>query len=173
MSYASVRFTSTLLTAAVGAVLGVAAFSLPAATVRWLAFGTGCAVLIVVALAFLVPRRGGLQRILDLPTVLLGVWLIASSRGIESAGAGASPGAIKWLNLAAGAALCALGGIGLLLHEAGIERDLRRLADGPWSLRAVRADDDGAPASREAHARRASSLITAHHEDALSRTAGR
>ncbi|HEX3616504.1 MAG TPA: hypothetical protein VHU61_08200 [Solirubrobacteraceae bacterium] len=164
MSFASARFTSTLLTAIVGAVLGVGAFSLSAPTERWLAFGGGCAVLVVVALAFLMPRRGALQRALDLPSVLIGVWLIVASRAVESGGAGSSPDAVKWLTLASGAALCGAGLVGLLLHEMGLERDLGRVADDSWTITAIRArEDESSPKPL---------MIADPDQDALSRTAG-
>lgn len=142
MSYAGARFTSTLLTAVVGAVLGIGAFTFTAPTERWVAFGGGCVAIIVIALAFLMPRRGVAQRALDLPAVLIGAWLIVSSRAVESSGAGATPHAVKWLNVPAGAALCGIGVAGLLLHEAGLEHDLRRLAKEPWMVRGVYTPDD-------------------------------
>jgi hypothetical protein len=61
---------------------------------------------------------------------------------IESSGAGATPHAVKWLNGSAGAALCGIGVVGLLLHEAGLERDLRGLAKETWMARAVYTPDD-------------------------------
>jgi hypothetical protein len=78
MSYAGARFTSTLLTAVVGAVLGIGAFTLTAPTERWVAFGGGCVAILVIALASLMPRRGVVQRVLDLPAVLIGAWLLVS-----------------------------------------------------------------------------------------------
>ena len=165
MSYAGVRFVSTMFTAVVGAVLGVGAFSLTAPTERWLGFSSGCATLIVVGLAFLKPRRGAVQRALDLPAALIGGWLIVSTRAVENSGAAGTPGAVKWLNLAAGAALCGIGWVGLMLHEAGLERDLRQMANDPWSVQVVR--------NRETTPGAATATITDHHEDALSRAAGR
>jgi hypothetical protein len=164
MSFASARLISTLLTAIVGAVLGVGAFSLTAPTERWVAFGGGCAALVVVALAFLMPRRGAVQRALDLPSVLIGVWLIVASRAVESGGAGSSPDAVKWLTLASGAALCGVGVVGLLLHEMGLERDLGRLAGDSWTINAIRAhDDESSPKPL---------TIADPNQDAVSRTAG-
>lgn len=142
MSFASARFVSTLLTAVVGAVVGVGAFTFTTPTERWVAFGGGCVATVVIALAFLVPRRGVVQRALDLPGVLTGAWLLVSSRAIESSGAGSTAHAVRWLNAAAGAALGAIGIIGLLLHEAGLERDLRRLASDSWRVRVARACAD-------------------------------
>jgi hypothetical protein len=142
MSYAGARFTSTLLTAVVGAVVGIGAFTFAAPTERWVAFGGGCVAIVVIGLAFLMPRRGVVQRVLDLPAVLIGVWLLVCSRAVESGGAGATPHATKWLNVAGGAALCGIGVVGLLLHEAGLQHDLRRLAKETWMVRAVRTRDD-------------------------------
>jgi hypothetical protein len=164
MSFASTRFTSCLVTAVLGAVIGVGALGLTAPTERWLAFGGGCVALVVVAIAFLIPRRGMLQRALDLPSVLIGVWLIVASRAVESSGSGAGPGAVKWISLASGAALCALGVVGLVLHELGLERDMRRLAEDSWTINAIRTCTDDA--SRD------DLTITDHDPDALSRTAG-
>lgn len=144
--YASARFSSTVLTAAVGAVVGVGAFTFTGAIERWVAFGGGCLTISVIALAFLIPRRGAVQRMLDLPTVLIGAWLIVSSRAIESSGSGASPYAVKWLNGSAAAALLGIGLVGLLLHEAAIERDLRSLMENPWLFRAKRTRDDASGA---------------------------
>jgi hypothetical protein len=164
MSFATARFTSALATTIVGGVLGVGAFSLTAATERWLAFGGGSVALVVIAVAFLMPRRGAVQRVLDLPAVLAGIWLIVASRAVESSGAGASPNAVKWLTLAPAAALCGIGVVGLLLHEIGLERDLRRLADDSWTVNAIRTCTDESRPSAVAG--------PGQHQDAFSRTAG-
>jgi hypothetical protein len=146
VSYARWRFGSAVCLTVIGAVLAVGALTLPAGTERWLAFATGCAVLVTVLAAFVVPRRGALQRAIDLPTVLVAVWLIVSARAIEVAGAGSSPGAIKWLNLGGGAAICAFGLIGLLAHEWGLERDLRLINEARAARSAAPKPAAGAPA---------------------------
>ncbi|HEX3802027.1 MAG TPA: hypothetical protein VHV75_04225 [Solirubrobacteraceae bacterium] len=171
MSNASARFASVLLTITSGAVLGVGAFTLGPGTERWLAFGVGCAVLTAVGLAFLAPRRGAVQRLLDLPTVLTGAWLVVCSRAIESAGAGGSGHAVKWFNLAAGAVLCGAGIVGLLLHEFELERDLERVADESWAVRAMR-NQARASRSGSGDGAHASMITEQEYADAISRSAG-
>jgi len=134
LTYARARFAWALGTLTAGAVLTVGAFTFASPTLRWLGFGIGCAVLLALAAAFAVAGRGTIQRILDLPLALVCGWAIVCSRVVEHDGAGASPTAVKWFSFAAGAAICTLGAIGLLLHELGVERDLR------WAERYVSAD---------------------------------
>ena len=124
MSYAHSRFSAALAVAIMGAVLAVGAFTLPPVSERWLALGVGAAGLITLAGAFAVRGRGTAQRLLDGPLALVCAWAIVNARVIESSGAGSSAHAVKWFGFAAGAAIAALGLLGLLLHERGLERDL-------------------------------------------------
>jgi hypothetical protein len=137
LTYARARRTCALFTVVSGAVIAVTALTFDAASVRWIAFGGGCAVLSALMVAFAIRGRGTAQRIIDLPLALVCAWAIVCSRVIEHAGAGASPGAVKWFNLAAGAAICGFGTLGVLLHERGMDRDLEWAAERIQSLQAT------------------------------------
>jgi hypothetical protein len=139
---------------------------------RWLAFAVGCAVLAVLSVAFLVPRRGAVQRVLDLPTALICAWLIVCSRAVENAGAGASVAAVKWFNLAAGAVLFGVGAIGLLLHEFELKRDLDRVVSEPWLVWGMRtrAPEGGSRSGDGVTPESTSS--EERYADAVSRSAG-
>lgn len=129
------RFTAALAVTTGGIGVGVGALTFQGQTERWLGFAVGAVLVVVLMAAFAVRGRGTVQRLLDLPTVLTCVWLMMSTRAVESSGAGSSPHAVKWLNLSAGAMLCGAGLLGLLLHEWRVERDLRRGAG--WYVSAV------------------------------------
>lgn len=156
---ARARFYAALMTAAAGALAGLSAFTLTTATQRWVSFGAGCCALVVVLVAFAVPGRGALQRLLDVPLALLSVWAIVCSRAIESTGAGSSGASVKWLTLASGAAIFGLGLLGLIVHEWKVERDLRRALTPHLTLTAAPARGSSSPAPRT-------------YADAASRTAG-
>jgi hypothetical protein len=124
-------------TVVAGAVVGISAFTFDPVSVRWISFGGGCAVLSALLVAFALRGRGTAQRVIDLPLALVCVWAVVCSRAIEHAGAGSSPGAIKWFSLAAGAAICGLGTLGLLLHERSVSRDLE------WAAQRIQTQEKG------------------------------
>jgi hypothetical protein len=169
MIYARARFVSALFAATAGALMAVGAFTFTPGTERWVGFGVGSSVLAVILLAFIVRRRGVIQRLLDLPLVLVCVWSIVCSRVIEVTGAGSSELAIKWWAISCGSAIFGVGMLTLLLHELDLERELRQALDTQWSIRALNArgrtvvDGDGTDADRVSNAR---------YVDAVSRSSG-
>jgi hypothetical protein len=114
----SPRFVSNLLLAVLGVVLTTFALVFSMNVVRWLALGTGCVALAIVAIAFLVRGRTTAQRWLDLVSASVAGWTIVASCTLRGH-------ALLWVSFAEGAALCALGLCGLTVHEASLERALR------------------------------------------------
>jgi len=174
VTYARARFNSVLVVCATGAVTLVGAFTFPPRADRWLAFGMGCCVLLAVLAGFLVRGRGVAQRALDLPLALIGAWSIVCSRVIEHAGAGSSASAIKWLTFGSGAAICALGTIGLLIHEWSLERDLRIAAERIAAAEAIASERIwglGAPNEPDGDQEHGSQLLSAseRYADAVAR----
>jgi hypothetical protein len=112
------RFASNLLVLVLGAVLAPARFIFGPETVRWITFGVGAAVIVVIAAAFLVRGRGPVQRALDVVMVLTAAWTAASALVL-------SPHTVGWLALGEGGALAVLALIGLVAHEVLMERPFR------------------------------------------------
>lgn len=111
------RFASNLLILVVGAFLAAVRFVFDAAAVRWIAFGAGAGALIIVAAAFLAYGRGPLQRSVDVVMALIGAWAAVSALTF------AAP-VIGWLSVGEGGALASLAAVGLIAHEAVMERAL-------------------------------------------------
>lgn len=122
---------SNLAVLIVGAFLAPARFMFGLGTVRWLAFGAGGSVIVMVAGAFLARGRGGAQRLLDLGVALTGAWTVVSALTF-------SAGTVGWLALGEGGAAAVLAAVGLIAHQAIMERAVvsRRSAT-------ISVDDDG------------------------------
>jgi hypothetical protein len=177
MNSARSRFVAALAVAITGAVLGVGAFTLSPSSERWLALGVGAAVLVTLAAAFAVRGRGRVQRILDGPLALVCAWTIVCARVIESSGAGSSAHAVKWFNLAAGAAIASFGLVGLLVHERGMERGLLSEVERAVELEAsarlalsVTGELDAFHGGADDHAHEADRVANGRSGNALSRT---
>jgi hypothetical protein len=112
------RFASNLLVLVIGAFLAPARFIFEAGTVRWIAFGAGAAVTVVIAAAFLVRGRGPVQRALDVVLALVAIWTAVSALTL-------SPTVVGWLALGEGGALPVLALAGLVAHEVLMERPFR------------------------------------------------
>ena len=112
------RFTSNLLVLVIAAVLAPARFIFDPRAVRWITFGAGAAVTVIIAAAFLVRGRGPAQRTLDVVMALIGSWTAVSALVFGAATVG-------WLALGEGGALAVLAVIGLVAHEVLMERPFR------------------------------------------------
>lgn len=115
---ARARFISALAALAGGCVTLVTALELRAPTIAWVAFAIAAGVLLVVLGAFAVRGRGRLTRTLDVLTAVTCGWGIVAMRCF------AGPHLLKWLAFGQGAAIAALGVLGLIVHEALVERGL-------------------------------------------------
>jgi hypothetical protein len=111
------RFTSNLTILIIGASLAAARFSFDADAVRWVAFGAGASTVVIVAAAFLAYGRGPMQRALDVGMALTAGWAVVSALTF-------APAVIGWLAVGEGGALASLAVVGLIAHEALMERAL-------------------------------------------------
>jgi hypothetical protein len=138
MNNTRLRFATTVLATAGGALLAVGAFVFAPGTERWIGLGVGAGVGAATVLASATSGRGTVQRALDLILLPICVWALVSARTIELASHGASPGLVKWLSFSAGATIFATGVIGLVAHELGVESDLR------WALEQLSGEGSAA-----------------------------
>lgn len=109
------RFISNLLVAVFATVQLVACFAFPPAVTGWLGFGTSCATVVTVLIAFAFRGRGPAQRGLDLVVLLIGVWTLIATRAYAGE-------TVKWVSFSGGAAVWGLAMAGLVVHELGAER---------------------------------------------------
>jgi hypothetical protein len=116
----TVRFASNLALLLLGQLLTLSAFAFGYRTVSGIALGVGCIAVLTVLGGFATAGRGSLQRGIDVLVLAGGAWTIVASRVF------AGPALNKWLSVADGAMLLCLGLCGLIAHEGGVERDLRR-----------------------------------------------
>jgi hypothetical protein len=112
------RFATNLIAAIAGGLLVVAAFAFKPSTAAWIGLGAGCASVVLALAGFAARRRGAGARAVDLMLALAGAWTIVASCVF---GAPAS----KWLAFADGTLIWSLGVLGLIVHEALTERELR------------------------------------------------
>jgi hypothetical protein len=133
----SARFVTNFVGLLVGAGLLTVIFAFPGDTAGWVSVGAG-GVAIVVALAnFALPHQGVYQRCADAVMAAVGAWAIVAARVLT-----ANP---RWLEFGAGAALAALGAIGLVVRELELNRglqvgDARIRADHLAQLAALQRD---------------------------------
>jgi hypothetical protein len=113
------RFVSNLFVLVAASFLLAARFAFGAPALRWLAFGAGGLVVLVVAGAFLARGRGPAQRGLDVVLALIGGWTVVSSLSFSGS-------VLLWLALLEAAAMAGLALIGLILHEAVMESAVTR-----------------------------------------------
>jgi len=113
----SARFTANFLVLLLGAGLVVTTFAFSATTVDWLAVGVGAVVILAALYSFALRHQGAYQRIADVAICALGAWAIVAARVLTYSG--------RWLEFGAGAALAALGAIGLVVREAGLSSGLQ------------------------------------------------
>jgi hypothetical protein len=111
------RFTSNLTILIIGAFLAAARSAFGAGTVRWIAFGAGAGVVVIVAAAFLAYGRGPVQRVIDVITALTAGWAVVSALTF-------APSVIGWLSVGEGGALASLAAVGLIAHEIVMQHAL-------------------------------------------------
>jgi hypothetical protein len=113
----SARFVTNFIGLLVGAGLVIVIFAFPGDTAGWVAVGAG-GVAIVVALAnFALAHQGVYQRCADGIMAAVGAWAIVAARVFT--------GNVRWLEFGAGAALAALGAVGLVVRELELHRGLQ------------------------------------------------
>jgi hypothetical protein len=112
------RFLSNLIATLGGGLLVIASLTFGPGALEWLALALSATVLCATLIAFAFRGRGATQRKIDVTVATVSSWTILAA----CAFAGAS---LKWLSFAGGAALCALGVLGLIVHEAVMERPIR------------------------------------------------
>ena len=157
-SFARWRFLSGAALTAGGALLTLGAFTFSPGSERWIGFGVGAGLLAGLLGILATAGQGPIHRALDLLAALVCAWALVSARTVELAVNGAGPERVRWLGFSAGAAICGLGILSLLLHEWALERDL------DWAtgeLVALRRDAAGLTSDHDEEA-----------HDAHSRTAG-
>ncbi len=113
----SARFTANFITLIAGAGLLVALFAFPRATSDWIALGVGATAIVMALYSFAAADQGVYQRIADAAICAVGVWAIVAARVMADRGI--------WLMFGAGAALAALGAVGLLVREIGLAGGLQ------------------------------------------------
>ncbi len=134
VSYARTRFMSVLLFTVAGSTLAVGAFVFTPEAERWLGVGVGAGCVTLLALGFASRGRGTLQRVLDAVLLPVSVWAVVSALTIEQGMYGPIPHLARWLGFSAGAGIAALGLIGLVAHEFGLEHDLEYATERIWGL---------------------------------------
>ncbi len=113
----SARFATNLVVLLAGAGLVTVVFAFPGDTAGWVGVGAG-GVAIVAALAnFALAHQGVYQRCADAIMAAVGAWVIVAARVLS--------GNPRWLEFAAGAALAALGAVGLVVRELELNRGLQ------------------------------------------------
>jgi hypothetical protein len=113
----SARFVTNFVGLLAGAGLVTVVFAFPGETAGWVSVGAG-SVAIVVALAnFAVAHQGAYQRCADPIIAAVGAWAIVAARVLT--------GNARWLEFGAGAALAALGALGLVVRELELHRGLQ------------------------------------------------
>ena len=113
----SARFATNFIVLLVGAGLVTVIFAFPGETAGWVSVGAG-GVAIVVALAnFALAHQGVYQRCADAIMAAVGAWAIVAARVLT--------GNARWLEFGAGAALAALGAVGLVVRELELNRGLQ------------------------------------------------
>jgi hypothetical protein len=118
------RLLSNLFVAIAGALLLVACFAFRPDVLGWLAAAAGCAVLVVVLVAFAMRGRGRVQRVLDAATMAVAAWTIVAGRSLDGT-------QLKWWSVGQAVALLTLGVAALLSGELELRSALRRLASAP------------------------------------------
>lgn len=101
----------------------VAAFAFRPVVTAWITLGLAAAAMLGALGALATPDQGGAARSNEILILIVGTWSIVSCRAFGGSHT------LKWLCFADGVAVCALGGVGLLLHQTLLARRLRRLEE--------------------------------------------
>ncbi len=112
------RFVTNLLAMIAGGLLVVAAFAFAPGTASWIGLGVGGTTVLLALAGFAARRRGAAARAVDVMLATLGAWTIVASCVFGA-------GTAKWLAFADGAGICALGVLGLIVHQVLMQRELR------------------------------------------------
>jgi hypothetical protein len=121
-----VRFLSNMFVVIAGALLLTASSAVRLSVLSWLALAAGCAVAVVLLVAFPVRGRGNIQRRFDVATMAIAVWTIVAARSLSS-------GELNWWILGDASAFFALGIGGLLSGQLELRAALSRLMTTPAS----------------------------------------
>lgn len=113
----SARFTTNFVALLAGAGLVTVVFALSIETAGWVSVGAGAVAIVAALWNCALPHQGIYQRCADAVMCVVGAWAIVSARVLI--------GNARWLEFSAGAALAALGAIGLVVRELGLNRGLQ------------------------------------------------
>jgi hypothetical protein len=133
----SARFTTNFVVLLVGAGLVTVIFAFSGETAGWVSVGAGATAAVAALSNFALAHQGVYQRVADVVICGIGVWAIVAARVFT--------GNVRWLEFSAGAALAALGGLGLVVRELALNRglqvgDARIRADHLADLSALQRD---------------------------------
>lgn len=117
------RFAAHLAALVAGALAVIFALTFRPDVSAWVVLGLAAAVVIAALAAFAVADQGPGARCVEVLLALVGAWTVLASRVFSD------PSVTKWLCFAGGAAIWALGGLGLVVHERSVESRLRRMVE--------------------------------------------
>lgn len=133
----SARFVTNFIGLLAGAGLVTGIFAFPGDTGGWVSVGAGGVAIVAALVNFALAHQGLYQRCADVIMAAVGAWAIVAARVLT--------GNPRWLEFGAGAALAALGAIGLVVRELELNRglqvgDARIRADHLAQLSALQRD---------------------------------
>jgi hypothetical protein len=113
----SARFATNFIVLLIGAGLVTVCFAFSNATAGWVSVGAGGTALVLALVNFALAHQGAYQRLADVAIAIVGAWAIVGARVLSEHG--------RWLHFSAGAALAALGALGLVVRELSLNRGLQ------------------------------------------------
>jgi hypothetical protein len=113
----SARFVTNFVGLLAGSALVTVIFAFPGDTAGWVSVGAGGVVIVIALVNFALAHQGVYQRWADAIMVAVGAWAIVAARVFT--------GNVRWLEFGAGAALAALGAVGLVVRERELNRGLQ------------------------------------------------
>lgn len=117
----STNFATNLLLALASGWVIVALFAFSTDVSSWIVFGvTGVGALTLVAVASVLPRRGYVQRGLDLAVAAIAIWTIVESLVFDGT-------SMKWISVGGACGMLVLAVAGLAYHELRTEHVVHTL----------------------------------------------
>jgi hypothetical protein len=113
----SARFVINFAVLLLGAGLAVVCFAFSNETAEWVSVGAGGTAIVLAMVNFALAHQGVYQRVADVLIAGVGAWAIVGARVLSDHG--------RWMHFSAAAALAALGAIGLVVREFGLNRGIQ------------------------------------------------
>lgn len=113
----SARFVTNFAGLLAGCALVTVIFAFPGETAGWLSVGAGSLAVVVALVNLALAHQGAYQRCADAIMAAVGAWAIVAARVFT--------GNVRWLEFSAGAALAAVGAVGLVVRELELNRGLQ------------------------------------------------